>query len=399
MLGPYLPNTELLFPLPMGAAKFFAYKFLEPLYQYLIGCYFVTSRSPFFARMQRTEHSSEHTRVFILPICEKTYTCIELTPSHRCAFGTTPFFCVVFRDSDVAPFTGQLDPTNGATLKVEAQGPIQSSRLSWEDMQSIFDQLTCISTTKMAESLVNQIDGHYIPRGGSILVKESVPLAGQDGTTGSMDIIRFLQSLVPVDSREEAPEDPFLQKLRSLQESLHTSSYGSNPLADGDGADETNDGDDEIPFTFPRLKTALRQAAMTLHGEQLTLHNLILITYSLLLKEGVGIPPLSEMNPEVLCNDLLVAMLGMSHVEPSTLKGNLQVVSLLREAFEDSPSLYGASFLRNLLKEVVTYDSAKVEGEWSKVNQAYLESGNADPLLREVESMMGDPSLLTSRHA
>lgn len=394
MLGPYLPNTELLFPLPMGAAKFFAYKFLEPLYQYLIGCYFVTSRSPFFTRMQRTEHSSEHTRVFILPIHEKTYTCIELTPSHRCAFGTTPFFCIVFRDSDAAPFTGQLDPTNGATLKVEAQGPIESSRLSWEDMQTIFDQLTCVSTTKMAESLVSQIDGHYIPRGGSILVKESVPLAGQDGTAGSMDIVRFLQSLVPVNSQEETPEDPFLQKLRSLQESLHTSSYGSNPL---DSEDDT-DSEGRTPLTFPHLKRSLREAAMALKGDKLTLHNLILVTYSLLLKDGVEIPPLSEMNPEVLCNDLLVEMIGMSHVETSNLKGNLQIVSLLREAFEDSPALDGGSFLRKLLKEVVAYDSEKVEGEWSKISRAYADSGKVDPLLREVESMMGDSSLLSSRH-
>lgn len=415
MLGPYLRDTFMLFALQFGARKVVQATFREEMYQYVLGCYHVTSKTPFFARVQRGMHTIGETKVFVLPVAGESYTCMELTRETPCAFSTTPFFVIVFRDTGDKGFTGRLDPNNGTAMTIESQGPVHADKMTWDDMLATFSSMAAVSPERMVELLADSIDGAHRPPGGPLLVKETHRVedqdAGVDGSVG-LDAFRFLVSLVPVGDEVESDDCAALGRLEALRARVEARD-GYNEGCGGGSGDEhfvepfvVGSDDDEghvenvavadaaasrPTIACGRLKQVWIEAARKLKPDAYNLHNLMLVTYSLLCN-AIGeesLPPVDDFNPPVFCHDLLVHLCGSQHTSLSSLAGNLVVLDAVARDYEASECAELVDFFADFFRSAIVQPADfPLQRDWDEATYRYDESGDPAVMTELVKKYM-----------
>lgn len=196
MLGPYLNKTEFIFKLPMGKRYLFSYKFRENIYQYVVGCYKISSPNHFFCRVNRSASTGKHIRMFVVTTCKTKYTSIEITPHLPCAFITTPAWVLVMTDKLESNYTGHLDPHNGGSLWVESQGIVESYASSINEMLSWISPFTYVTPSDLIDDIPDVIDDKYTPRDKVLILPEVHPLLNQT-VVESPNIIKMLLTISP----------------------------------------------------------------------------------------------------------------------------------------------------------------------------------------------------------
>lgn len=433
MLGPFLSQTELLFDVVMGHRRAFAYQFAERLYQYVIGCYSITSDKPFFCRVNRSKHSGAHVRLFVLPVCQSNYTSIELTPKKPCAFFTTPAWVVVMTDTDKFEYTGKLDPYNGATLMIESQGIVESNRVSLDETLSWFSSFDFVSPSALAQFLPEIIDERFSPS-DRLLMPVANRLKNQV-LTPSINIVRMLLSLVP-ETHEPAEEVPrsLRERLTSVQASLRHSSSMKAKVEEAAKAkalppppsfsssldhcttpdhDQTLETIEELieresvgsmspalssvapSFAGSNTKTeakhlflAWTRAAKVLvlgETEAFTLQNLMLLTYKFWSKH-VTLPPLKTLKPGMLLFSLL-AQLNTS-LKDDLVTGHA-VNDLVLEVLNDAKLKAETSLMELLV--VLCQEVIDIERVLPSDIQPYIEGQDSALILKNLNGLVKTP--------
>lgn len=315
MLGPYLQKTEFLFKLPMSKQILFKYNFREKLYQYVIGCYRISSQNIFFCRVNRSKSTSKNVRMFLIPMCKSKYTSIELTCELPCAFITTPTWVVVMLDTIQHKYTGHLDPRNGSSLWVESQGNVESFVRSVDDMLSSISSYTYVTPYDLSTELPDVINDKYIPR-GHVLNLPELHFIEDQSIIESANIVKMLltitsdvlidgSSIVEKHSGVNNNYDSLSERLKKLKSDIGilSESNHSEPFIETHKYERNYESVDNHKKADPNTVASNMIHAWRKAGKVLskldplkyTFHNLCLLTYEFWAKSA-SVPPITTLD-------------------------------------------------------------------------------------------------------
>ncbi len=334
MLGPYLRNTELLFPVRMGCKRNYVFEVRQQYHHMLLGTYCVSSKTPYFCRVQRSPHCSKKNRVFILPIAQSHYTSIELTPRTPCCFVMTPFWVVILRDSNSYGYGGRTDPNTYTTIFIEAQDEIYLQTTNYEETESLFSELPYLSGSKMAQFYSQSVDSRYRPLRVRILpFQHSIE---EQALTPSANLFELLRSIDggEGEDEEDTGEHSMYGRLLRLQRRMHDVSA--------------------LPtVNFGEIFEDLVKACQVLQNspDQCNLSNLIFLLYATRRRSERWVPPSEEFNPTHIIGNLLIRFYRLP-LDQFPGEGNRLFVEAVDQAFRESDFRDPTEFIRSLCERV-----------------------------------------------